>query len=203
MAVVVIGGQTKNVGKTSVVCGLISALPDGGWTAIKISQCGHGVDSAGGGESVAIGEERDPGSGTDSSRYLSAGAVRSLWVRTGPGELAEAMPRIRAEIARARNVILESNSVLGFLRPDVYASVLDPEVADFKASALRYIDRADAVLLPAGALDRPNWVGVSLRSIEQIRRFEIGPPSYSSAEFVGFVAEEIGRVAKKILISKK
>ena len=29
-------------------------------------------------------------------------------------------------------------------------SVLDPGVADFKASALRYLDRADAVVVPQG-----------------------------------------------------
>jgi len=106
------------------------------------------------------------------------------------------MPRIRADIARARNVILESNSVLGLLRPDVYASLLDPEVADFKASALRYLDRADAILLPLAARDRPDWPGLSPRSIEHIRRFRVGPPSYSSAEFVAFVAEEMDLLRK-------
>src|ERR1700678_3040314 len=168
MPIVVVGGHTRNIGKTSVVAGLIAALPERRWTAIKITQFGHGVCSANGepcdcetaDHTIAISEERDATRGTDSSRYLAAGAVRSLWVRTRQGQLAEAMTRIRAEIARAEDVILESNSILRFLKPDVFASVLDPQVTDFKPSALRYLDRADAILVPARADFGPAWPGV-------------------------------------------
>ena len=34
--------------------------------------------------------------------------------------------------------------MLRFLRPDVFVSVLDADVADFKESAKRFLDRADA-----------------------------------------------------------
>ena len=40
--------------------------------------------------------------------------------------------KIRALLAGAENVILESNSVLRFLKPDLYLSVVDARVADFK-----------------------------------------------------------------------
>ena len=152
MAIVVIGGHSRSVGKTSVVAGLIAALPEYNWTAFKITQFGHGVCSANGepcdcetaDHTVAVSEERDGASGTDSARYLAAGAVRSFWVRTRIGQLAEAMPRIRKEMALAENVVIESNSILRFLRPNVYLSVLDPGTADFKESARLYLDRADA-----------------------------------------------------------
>ena len=36
MSVVVVGGNTRNIGKTSVVAGLIAAMPEKLWTAIKI-----------------------------------------------------------------------------------------------------------------------------------------------------------------------
>ena len=145
MAVVVVGGHTRNIGKTSVVAGLIAAMPQMHWTAFKITQFGHGVCSANGEpcdcetaeHTIAISEERERGTGTDSSRYLDAGAVRSLWVRTRQGQLAEAMPRIRKELAGAGNAIVESNSILRFLRPDCFISVLDPGVRDFKESAKR------------------------------------------------------------------
>ena len=42
MAVVVIGGHSRSVGKTSVVAGLIAALPEYSWHAMKITQFGHG-----------------------------------------------------------------------------------------------------------------------------------------------------------------
>lgn len=196
MAVVVIGGHTRNIGKTSVVAGLIAAMPEMRWTAFKVTQYGHGICSANGepcdcetdDHTVAVTEERNAASGTDSARYLAAGASRSFWVRTRQGSLAEAMPRVKKEIAAAAGaVILESNSVLRFLRPDLFLSVLDPGVEDFKESALRYLDRADAVLVPPGGLAGVAWHGVSLKLIDGVPRFEVAAPGYVSPAVVEFV----------------
>lgn len=200
MAIVVVGGHTRNIGKTSVVAGLIAALPQRQWTAIKITQFGHGVCSANGepcdcetaDHTIAISQERDRTSGTDSSRYLAAGAARSFWVRTRQGQLTEAMPRVRALLADSENAIVESNSVLRFLQPDVSLSVLDPAIEDFKPSALRYLDRVDALVVPRGAVFIEGWGGVSLRTIERKRRFEFVAPEYCTPELTGFVEERLG-----------
>ena len=200
MAIVVVGGHTRNIGKTSVVAGLIAALPEKRWTAIKITQFGHGVCSANGepcdcataDHTMAISEERDRGSGTDTSRYLAAGAARSFWVRTRMGELGEAMGRVRELLAGAENAIVESNSVLRFLQPDVSLSVLDPSISDFKPSALRYLDRVDALIVPEGAVFAEGWGGVSTRMIEGKRKFYFRAPDYCSVELAGFVAERLG-----------
>src|ERR1700761_8013685 len=201
MAVVVVGGHTRNIGKTSVVAGLVAALPDRHWTAIKITQFGHGVCSANGepcdcetaDHTIAVSEERDPASGTDTSRYLSAGAAKSYWVRTRQGQLSEAMPRVRQLIAGAENVILESNSVLRFLRPDLSLSVMDPSLADFKPSALRYLDRVDAIVIPAHAAQAA-WEGVSLKLVAGKPRFEFVAPEYCSRELVEFVESRLKQV---------
>jgi hypothetical protein len=200
MAILVVGGHSRNIGKTSVVAGLIAALPEMRWTAFKVTQFGHGVCSANGepcdcetaDHTVAVSEERDGAGGTDSARYLAAGAVRSFWVRTRQGQLAEAMPRIRKELERAENAVIESNSILRFLRPDVYLSVLDPAVADFKDSARLYLDRADAVLVPEGMLGRPEWKGVSLKLVAGTPVLAMRPPVYVTEELVRFVAGRIG-----------
>ncbi len=42
MAIVVVGGHSRSVGKTSVVANLIARLPQLNWTACKITQFGHG-----------------------------------------------------------------------------------------------------------------------------------------------------------------
>ena len=201
MAIVVVGGHTRNIGKTSVVAGLISAMPEMHWTAFKVTQFGHGVCSANGEpcdcetaeHTVAVSEEQVERE-TDSGRYLAAGAVRSFWVRTRQGQLAEAMPRMRKEMARAENVVIESNSILRFVRPDVYLSVLDPGTADFKESALRYLDRADAVLIEGGDMGRPEWKGVSLRLLQGTTIFAMRPPVYVTEEVAGFVRERLRAV---------
>jgi len=199
MPIVVVGGHTRNIGKTSVVAGLIAALPDRHWTAIKITQFGHNVCSANGepcdcetaDHTIAISEERSRTSGTDSARYLAAGAEHSFWVRTRQGQLAEAMPRLRALIAEADNIIVESNSILRFLRPDIFISVLDPSVADFKPSALRYLDRADAIVMPADATSETAWENVSPRLIERAKRFPMTSQQYCSQELAAFVEERL------------
>ena len=200
MAVVVIGGHTRNIGKTSVMAGLIAATPERHWTAFKITQFGHGVCSANGepcdcetaDHTIAISEERERESGTDSSRYLAAGAARSFWVRTRQGQLAEAMPRLRRELARAENAMIESNSILRFLQPDVFVSVLDAETADFKESAKRYLDRADAVVLTGGSLEDAAWEGVSPSLVRRARRFAGSAEEYCSPELVSFLRQRLG-----------
>ena len=57
------------------------------------------------------------------------------------------MPRLRTILAKTENAIIESNSILRFLKPDLYLTVLDPSTSDFKSSAQEFLDRADAVLL--------------------------------------------------------
>jgi hypothetical protein len=194
MAIIVIGGHSRSVGKTSVVAGLISALPEFHWTAVKITQYGHGICSANGeacdcataDHSWAISEERDRSGDSDTSRFLVAGAVHAWWARTEQGRLAEAMPALRQRLEGSANVIIESNSVLKFLRPDLYLTVLDPGTADFKNSAREFLDCAHAVILhqaPPGAA----WQAVSLKPVAERPIFRVSPPPYVSAEIVEFV----------------
>ncbi len=202
MPLIVIGGHTRSVGKTSVVAGLIAALPQYHWTAFKITQYGHGVCSANGeacdcatdDHSWAISEERSASGDSDTARFLAAGAVRVWWVRTQQGRLAEAMPAIRQKFSG--NVIVESNSILKFIRPDLYLTVLDPATADFKNSAQEFLDRADAIILhrpkqnSSEVRDQesiPAWERVSLKPAENKPQFYITPPDYVTAEIVAFV----------------
>jgi hypothetical protein len=205
MAVVIVGGHSRSVGKTSVVTGLIAALSEFHWTAMKITQYGHGICSANGelcgcatdDHSWAVTEEHDRSGGSDTSRFLVSGAARSLWVRTRQGMLAEAMPRVRKEIASAENAILESNSVMRFLRPDLYLTVLDASSADFKLSAQEFLDRADAVILHDGS-DHVAWANVSLKPVAAKPRFHIQPPQYVTPELVAFVRERLQKQLEAI-----
>ena len=206
MSILVIGGHTRSVGKTSVVAGLIAALRELHWAALKITQYGHGVCSANGeacdcataDHSGAVTEERDRSGESDTSRFLVAGADHSWWVRTQQGRLAEAMPRIRAILEKTENAIIESNSILRFLKPDLYITVLDPSIADFKSSAQQFLDRADAVLLHSAENSAgPAWKSVSLKPVIDRPTFTIRPPSYVTPEVVDFVRARLGSVSSQ------
>jgi hypothetical protein len=198
MALVVVGGHSRSVGKTSVVAGLISALPEYDWTAVKITQYGHGVcsangepcDCATGDHSWAISEERDRSGESDTSRFLIAGASRVFWVRTEQGRLAEAIPSLRKHLENARNAIIESNSVVKFLRPNLYLTILNPATEDFKTSAKQFLDRADAVILHE-ANGAPAWESISLKPVADRPIFRIAPPPYLTPEIVEFLRAKL------------
>jgi hypothetical protein len=197
--IVVVGGHSRNIGKTSVVAGIIAALPEYYWTAVKITQFGHGVCSSSGencecatdpDHPFALTREQPGSSGwvaeSDSARFLSAGARESFWLRTRAGELGFAMPALRRLLDRAENAILESNSVLQFLRPDVYLVVLDPRTADFKSSSRLYLDRADAFLV--SGVGTPEWDGVAPRLLRGRPMIPLGLDFAPGQNVLDFIA---------------
>ena len=118
MAIVVVGGSGRDVGKTALVCGLIAALPEFAWTAVKITSHLHGL-------AEPIWEETTPGNGTDTARYLAAGAHRAL-LTTAPQEDSSPerdFPRLindlRARLGSGANILFESNRILDYLLPDL------------------------------------------------------------------------------------
>jgi hypothetical protein len=161
--IIVVGGHTRSIGKTQLVCDLIAALPDENWIAGKITQYGHGVCAQNGQDCDCAPDEHVcaiswemRASATDSGRFLAAGARRSFWLRTKQGFLAEGMPLLRNalhELEREPDwdgtgrVILESNTLLQFLKPSLYLMVLDPSKSDFKESAKLQMDRVSAFVL--------------------------------------------------------
>jgi len=183
-----------------VVAGLIAALPSHNWTAFKITQFGHGQCSLNGepchcateDHTWAISEEKDLSGKSDSSRFLAAGAKRSFWVRTEQGRLGEAMPAMRRKLAESENAILESNSILKFIRPDLYITVLDPDTEDFKATAQQFLDRADAVVLHEAVGSR--WNGISLKPVASRPVFSIRPPKYVTVEIAAFVSNRLSAI---------
>jgi hypothetical protein len=204
MALIVIGGHSRSVGKTSVVAGLIAAFPELNWTAIKLTQYGHGICSRNGrscacataDHSWAISEEKDRSAKTDTSRFLLAGAESALWVRTQQGHLDEALPTLRNKIKEKKNVICESNSLLRFVKPDLYLTVLDPCTSDFKASAREFLELADAVILHENLGSSAAWYNRSFEPILSKPSFRIHPPPYISAEIIEFVRSRLQAVAE-------
>jgi hypothetical protein len=184
---IVVGGHTRSIGKTQLVCDLISAFPSVNWVAGKITQYGHGVcaqngencDCAPDEHVCAINWETQADTGTDSSRFLAAGALRSFWLRTKQGFLAEGLPLLRTALLELRSdangdlptLIMESNSLLQFLKPSLYFAVVDPAKEDFKDSARAVLDRADALVFrgtSAGfSAEGPSWTRLPARLLRE------------------------------------
>lgn len=184
---IVVGGHTRSIGKTQLVCDVISAFRAANWIAGKITQYGHGVCAQNGANCdcapdehvCALDWETKSDTGTDSARFLAAGARRSFWLRTKQGFLAEGLPLLRSALQETLAdatgalppLIVESNSLLQFLKPSLYFSVVDPSKEDFKDSARAALDRADALVL-RGASDSltstgPAWMRLPSRLLRE------------------------------------
>lgn len=176
---IVVGGHTRSIGKTQLVCDVIRAFPQTDWIAGKLTQYGHGVcaqngencDCAPTEHVCALDWETRAETGTDSARFLAAGAKRSFWLRTKQGYLAEGLPLLREALERVapelggaanRAVIVESNSLMQFVKPSLYFAVIDPMKDDFKESAQLALDRAHALVMrgevEGGALPAKLWM---------------------------------------------
>jgi hypothetical protein len=185
--VIVVGGHTRSIGKTQLVCDLIRAFPRTNWIAGKITQYGHGVcaqngencDCAPDDHTSALDWELRADTGTDSARFLAAGARRSFWLRTKQGFLAEGLPLLRSALGESTgeasgdlpHLIVESNSLLQFLKPSLYLAVIDPAKEDFKDSARTALDRADALVLRGSFESTPGespaWVRLPVRLLRE------------------------------------
>ncbi|HWC96405.1 MAG TPA: hypothetical protein VG456_06645 [Candidatus Sulfopaludibacter sp.] len=194
---VVVGGHSRNIGKTSVVAGLIRKLRDRKWIAVKITQYGHGVCSQNGescecssGVDVehpfALSEEYEP-SQTDSGRFLAAGAERSFWLRAPAGELSKAGSTVQKLLKQGENVIVESNSVVELVKPDVFLMLMDFACEDFKASSLRFMDRADAFVVIDRGINGPLWDDISRGVWDNKPQFLVKPPNYVTTAVAAFV----------------
>lgn len=150
MAIIVVGGSSRGAGKTALVCGLIAALPEFRWTAVKITAHDHG-------HHTPIWEETQPGEETDTGRYLAAGASRAF-LATPPtqGEAPEPdLPSVLDELwpnfGRGTNLIFESNSVVHHVRPNVClmiqaVSKRELPLPERKPSFIAALNHADAMV---------------------------------------------------------
>ena len=260
MKLVVVGGQGRKVGKTSVIAGLIRGLNTLAWTAVKISHHAGDLDapdtplagdppgsatiwdvgpglpsawlgdaerrrSAGNAEgsdgersrTVAaaqvaprggptidlryddlpahrdflLNEEKDLKALRDTSRFLAAGARRSLWLRAREGRLAEALPGLLEALKGDAHVIIESNSILAFLQPDIFLFVMGESERDLKASARQFLGRADAFVTVNPDLEPRARPGTTPQMLEDKPIFPVAADEWSNPALCRFVGERL------------
>ena len=180
MAVIVVCGGGKDVGKTALVCGLIAGLKEFGWTGVKVTSHSYG-------KFEAVWEESLAGQGTDTGRYLAAGARRALLVSAGDDELGAVVEGLMAELGPEAHWIFESNRVLRHLRPDVCLAVQGELTEEVKPSFLDFAHPIDA------------WVGVAEqdgRAAGEKLTFQLAALERISPEMLAWVRERLDAQAQ-------
>lgn len=181
-----VGGHGRKTGKTSLVCGLIRALREARWTAVKVSRHSH---HGRGGYGIFEQTRIDA---TDSGRYLAAGAARSFWATAegdAVGSLADELERL---LAGAGNAIVESTSLAAWIKPDLFLLVIDPATPEWKPSADASLGLADAFVVVGRGPDAPS------RPLPGDRpRFCVQPPEFVSEELIRFVSSRLAAQAAR------
>jgi hypothetical protein len=140
MPIIVVSGSGRNVGKTSLVCGLIAALDEYNWTAAKITSHVHT-------ELQPIWQESAKGQGSDTARYLAAGAQRAFLITASDGEIPLRVQQLQSGPGSLQNWIFESNRILACLRPDLCLAVQSKDETEPKPSFVRMAHRVDATVV--------------------------------------------------------
>jgi molybdopterin-guanine dinucleotide biosynthesis protein len=143
--VVGIGGSGSGSGKTTLACQLLRSLR--GWGAIK---CTPTLLYS----SVTDDPETLSRRDKDTGKYLEAGASEVLWVQSTREDLGETLRIAVDRLSHLEGIVLEGNSAIEVLRPDVviFISVNGPETE--KKSARTVLRSAEVVIFetvpPAG-----------------------------------------------------
>ena len=84
--------------------------------------------------------------GKDTGRLLAAGAADVVWVRSGAVGLAEALAAAVARLSHLDLILIEGNSAIEFLKPDIVIFIFGKERARWKPHIDRLAARADIII---------------------------------------------------------
>src|SRR5216684_4069861 len=188
--IVAISGLSSNTGKTTLVCELLKRLP--GWEAIKLTRghyrsCGKDPDGCCVSDLlrdeplIRSGREANYQSGKDTGRFWDAGASNVHWVIVKDDQvergIKEALARVRVE-----GVIIEGNSFLDYVIPDLAVMCARSDGGKVKPSARRALLKSDVLYLSSlnadAALARKQFeewrtsltIGLALTTLPIFRR---------------------------------
>lgn len=157
--IVAVSGFSSNVGKTTLVCELLRHLP--GWEAIKLTR-GHyrscGRDPAGCCVSdllrdqpvIRSGRKANYEAGKDTGRFWDAGASNVHWVIVKDDQVESGINQALARV-QSDGVVVEGNSFLDYVSPDLAIMCARSDGGKVKPSARRALKRSD--LMYVSALD--------------------------------------------------
>ncbi len=132
-----IGGAHSGAGKTTYAAMLLGRLK--GWGAIKYTRTAIYCSII---DDVEVLSKENK----DTERLLSSGAKRVLWVQSPATELGEVLPAAVERLSDLNGIVVEGNSAVEFLRPDIIIFIFGSDPCRIKESAKKVLDIADIVV---------------------------------------------------------
>lgn len=135
--IVLIGGSYSGCGKTTFGTELLKNLGKN-WAVIKYTKTGFY-------SSIIDKKEIISAKDKDTARYLEAGAEEVLWLQGPKESLPELLEIAITRLSSYKGIIVEGNSPIEFLEPDVVV-FLDGEERPPKPSAEKVKEKSDVVI---------------------------------------------------------
>ncbi|OGW54734.1 MAG: hypothetical protein A2Y81_01535 [Nitrospirae bacterium RBG_13_43_8] len=130
-----IGGAHSKAGKTTVACRILKKL--NGWGAIKYTKTPFFT-------SIIDSPEILKQENKDTSRLINAGAQAVLWVQSPNEKLKEILQIAIDRLSHLKGIIVEGNSAVEALNPDIVVFVSGNE--GLKRGAEKILCMADVVI---------------------------------------------------------
>ncbi len=131
-----VGGSHSSSGKTTIASAILNRLR--GWGAVKYTRTTL---------YASIIDDIDVLSveGKDTRRFIDAGASLVLWVQSPPSSLCEVMPVVLSRLSNLEGIIVEGNSAIEFLKPDIIIFIRESDDLMVKESGKRVLKEANVV----------------------------------------------------------
>jgi molybdopterin-guanine dinucleotide biosynthesis protein len=153
--VVAISGFSSNVGKTTLMCELLHRLP--GWEAIKLTRghyrsCGRDPHACCVSDLIRdepvihSGREANYQMGKDTARFWDAGATNVHWVIVKDDQVENGITQALSYV-KSIGVLVEGNSFLDYIKPDIAVMCARSDGGNVKQSARKALKKSDILYL--------------------------------------------------------
>lgn len=186
MKIISIAGAHSGVGKTSLAALLLREIE--GFSAIKVTKTELFT-------SITTDEEIINEKGKDSSILKESGAERVIWIRSTHRDLKESLLQALSMLGDCSGVIIEGNSPLDIIEPDLIIFVMKEDLSGLKPSGKKALEKADLVLINTGL---SNLEALKMRVVDINQGAEIFSDDLAKGEigrgFLDLVKKRIGMV---------
>lgn len=149
---IMVGGNSRNSGKTSVACGIISKLSAANEViGLKVTSIRPGEHDTHGSHKeeikpgFTIFEEQDYDSEKDTSKMLRAGATRVYFIRVEDTFTEQAILHFFSSYINKEMIVCESRSLRNIIEPGLFLMMVRNPAIGKPKEIVGYLENADCI----------------------------------------------------------
>ncbi len=147
---IIVAGTGQNVGKTTLVCNIISQKKTKNIYAIKISPHFHKLTKS---DKIItqtndyiIVEETNIDTGKDSAKMLKAGATKVFYIQSTDKFLPKVFTELKMHIPEKSNIIIESGGARNIFKPTLFLMIKHVDNNLIKLKSIELLTLADKII---------------------------------------------------------